>query len=58
MIRNIDQFDLHERLYKGKASRVFSASDLKAADSPVVLKVYRKPLLSEVNSHQVSYAGI
>ena len=47
-LRNVEQFDLHERVYKGKSSRLYSATDRKSG-TPIALKLYRKDKLSALN---------
>ncbi|DBA84709.1 TPA: hypothetical protein ACH3X1_005961 [Trebouxia sp. C0004] len=48
----IEDFDLHKRLYQGKASLLYSAT-CKKSKLPVAVKVYRKARLSELNWYQV-----
>ncbi len=53
LFRRIEDFDLHKRLYQGKASLLYSAT-CKTSKLPVAVKVYRKARLSELNWYQVS----
>ncbi|KAL3135412.1 hypothetical protein ABBQ32_007594 [Trebouxia sp. C0010 RCD-2024] len=48
----VEDFDLHKRLYQGKASLLYSAT-CKKSQLPVAVKVYRKARLSELNWYQV-----
>lgn len=51
-LRHVEDFDLHKRLYQGKASLLYSAR-CKQSQAPVAVKVYRKARLSELNWYQV-----
>ena len=51
-VRRVEDFDLHKRLYQGKASLLYSAT-CKKSQIPVAVKVYRKARLSELNWYQV-----
>lgn len=51
-LRRVEDFDLHKRLYQGKASLLYSATCKKSL-LPVAVKVYRKARLSELNWYQV-----
>lgn len=51
-LRRVEDFDLHKRLYQGKASLLYSAT-CKKSQLPVAVKVYRKARLSELNWYQV-----
>lgn len=57
LLRRIEDFDLHKRLYLGKASLLYSAT-CKKSKLPVAVKVYRKARLSELNWYQVSNRAI
>ena len=52
LLRRVEDFELHRRLYQGKASALYSAT-CKRAKLPVAVKVYRKARLSELNWYQV-----
>ena len=53
LFRNIEQFELGERVYTGKTSRVYSATHIPTGTS-TALKLYRKKALSALNLHQVA----
>lgn len=46
--RSIGQFSLHEQIYKGKTSRVYTATD-KLSLLHVVIKYYKKDRLTPLN---------
>ncbi len=45
---HVDQFDLHERVYKGRCSRLYKATDRRSGMT-IALKLYRKHKLSVLN---------
>ena len=47
----MEQFDLHERVYEGKTSRIYTASNCLSG-APVVLKIYCKAKLSALGTVQ------
>ena len=51
--RSVEQFDLHERVYAGKSSRVYTATD-RHTGTPIALKLYRKNKLNALATCQVS----
>lgn len=57
LFRRIEDFELHKRLYQGKASLLYCAT-CKNSKLPVAVKVYRKARLSELNWYQVSNRAI
>ena len=50
--RSLDDYDLEKQLYRGKASLLYSAT-CRHSGQRVVLKLYRKHKLSELNWYQV-----
>jgi aurora kinase len=50
--RCLDDYDLEKQLYRGKASLLYSAT-CRHSGQRVVLKLYRKHKLSELNWYQV-----
>jgi len=50
--RSLDDYDLEKQLYRGKASLLYSAT-CRQSGLRVVLKLYRKHKLSELNWYQV-----
>ena len=50
--RSLDDYDLEKQLYRGKASLLYSAT-CRHSGLRVVLKLYRKHKLSELNWYQV-----
>ena len=42
--RSVEQFDLHKRVYAGKTSRIYTATD-RQSGTPVALKIYYKAKL-------------
>ena len=53
--RSLDDYDLEKQLYRGKASLLYSAT-CRQSGLRVVLKLYRKHKLSELNWYQVRLA--
>ena len=51
-LRDIERFEIHERLYKGKNSRVYTGTDRKTG-TPVAIKLYRKHKLTALHTQQV-----
>ena len=47
----MEQFDLHERVYVGKTSRLYAATD-RQTGTPVALKLYRKAKLTVLGAFQ------
>jgi len=44
----MDQFRLHKKVYEGKSSVVYTATDIQS-ETPVAIKMYKKKCLSTLN---------